>query len=210
MTQQQDARPTPHTDALDTLGSIIDSNEKRDAIHLAVIPVKASEPLQANEDVGIDADGTASNKPANRHLVGKVDPFLTETVLPGDWFWLVIYPREITSLRHVWTHPAFDNSEVEAALPQPNEAQLRETRALIDPVVQAAKQRMTQFAEDLDVGYDEMLERAGEYVRRGDYWNEGEKFDGEGLYGLFWDDYDILMETQTPEDDRGSFFTCSC
>lgn len=33
---------TTHTDALDTLGSIIGPDEKRDAIHLAVFPVYAA------------------------------------------------------------------------------------------------------------------------------------------------------------------------
>jgi hypothetical protein len=88
------------TDALETLGTIITAEEKRDAIHLAVIPVQATIPVRAGDDVN------AEGKP-ERPYVGIVDPFLKAPVYAGEWFWLVIYPRQITSLRHVWSHPAF-------------------------------------------------------------------------------------------------------
>lgn len=87
------------TDALETLGNIIDDTAKRDAIHLAVIPTIAKEKFHPGDHVG--PDGTKNNP------VGIVDPFLSDFVLPGQRFWLVIYPRMITSLRHVWSHPAF-------------------------------------------------------------------------------------------------------
>lgn len=88
------------TDALETLGTIINDKAGRDAIHLAVNPTQAKEVLMPGESVGVD--GT-SNKP----WVGIVDPFLKSGVAPGEWFWLIIYPRQITSLRHVWEHPSF-------------------------------------------------------------------------------------------------------
>lgn len=101
---------TVHTDALETLGMIINDHEKRDAIHLAVEPVKARVKLFPGQDVEIQAhEAFPGDNP-----VGIVDPFLKSAVLPGEYFWLVVYPRQITSLRHVWTHPKFDNSEVEA------------------------------------------------------------------------------------------------
>src|ERR1041385_3217026 len=92
------------TDALETLGTIIDENQKRDAIHLAVEPMVAKEYLKPGEHV--TADGV-SCIPYRKHSVGIVDPFLEKTVQPGERFWLVLYPRTIKSLRHVWEHPAF-------------------------------------------------------------------------------------------------------
>lgn len=100
---------TVATDALETLGTIIDETAGRDAIHLAVEPIVAGQPLRPGDDVGI-VDGLAvmcSNP------VGIVDPFLATKVFTGQRFWLVIYPRQITSLRHVWTHSAFPPVEIE-------------------------------------------------------------------------------------------------
>lgn len=90
------------TDALATLGKIINATAGRDAIHLAVEPTKAQMVLMPGVDVGVD--GTTRNP------VGIVDPFLKQPVKKGEMFWLILYPRTITSLRHVWSHPAFPDS----------------------------------------------------------------------------------------------------
>lgn len=97
------------TDALETLGTIIGDGQGRDAIHLAVEPVIAGQYLEVGEDVGFLPDGSVGicDKP-----VGIVDPFLKAPVQRGQKFWLIVYPRQITSLRHVWTHPAFADAIV--------------------------------------------------------------------------------------------------
>src|ERR1700689_2154091 len=100
------------TDALETLGTIIGEGCGRDAIHLAVEPVVAAHLLKPGAHVGLLADGRAGvvEKP-----LGIVDPFLGNYVQPGERFWLVVYPRQITSLRHVWSHPAFPENSVPVA-----------------------------------------------------------------------------------------------
>src|SRR5271155_4299986 len=107
-----DDRPIA-TDALTTLGTIIDTTAKRDAIHLAVEPVMAGEYLLAGFHVGRESNGLYTTK-ATKHL-GIVDPFLKEPVTPTQRFWLLLYPRQITSLRHVWSHPEFSDSSTSLA-----------------------------------------------------------------------------------------------
>ena len=107
---------TPATDALETLGMIHFKPEKRDAIHLAVEPVKCGElPLNPGERIGI-IDGVAypvgyvvNGVVAKYH--GIVDPFLRNTVSEGQSFWFVMAPRMVQSLRHVWEHPDFPAGE---------------------------------------------------------------------------------------------------
>lgn len=90
------------------IGQLVDEHGKRDAIHIAVIPVIAGQELRPGEHVGILYDQTIGNG-NNRgiKLIGIVDPFLTKQVYQFDKVWLFLYPGSITSLRHVWTHPAF-------------------------------------------------------------------------------------------------------
>ena len=118
MSTPNDTR-SPITDALETLGMIHFKKEKRDAIHLAVLPVVADEDLRPGFRIGI-IDGVAY--PANyiRTINGEevripyhgiVDPFLTTDVREGESFWFVMKPREVRSLRHVWEHPDFPAGE---------------------------------------------------------------------------------------------------
>lgn len=90
--------------ALETLGTTnIPEFAGRDAIHIAVIRRVAATTLYPGQHV--DVDGL----PNGNKTVGIVDPYLTTPVYPGSQFWLLLYPRSITGLRHVWTHPDFDN-----------------------------------------------------------------------------------------------------
>lgn len=107
MTQPTYEKHTTSTDALDTLGSIIGPGERRDAIHLAVEPAIAGEELHAGNHVTIDPSTNIAVRNPGGDCVGIVDPFLTVSVPEGDRFWLVVYPRQINSLRHVWEHSAF-------------------------------------------------------------------------------------------------------
>lgn len=105
---------TMATDAVATIGMLIPEGSGRDAIHLATEPVVSGERLFAGQHIGFLPDGTVGTKATE--LLGIVDPFLTALVMPGERFWLVVYPRTITSLRHVWEHPSFSPAEVKHAV----------------------------------------------------------------------------------------------
>lgn len=89
------------------LGQVIDRSHSRDAVHIAVAPVEASERLTPGERIGVLFDGRAA--PASRvKPIGIVDPFLdTGAVESGEWFYMLLFPNTVTGLRHVWTHPSF-------------------------------------------------------------------------------------------------------
>lgn len=192
-----DSRPVT-TDALETLGSIITEKEKRDAIHLAVEPVIAAHMMEPGAHVGLMADGRASELVDNK--VGIVDPFLDCDVVAGDRFWLVVYPRQITSLRHVWEHPLFPASGETTAAQQ----------------YSASEQWIRNFADRVSLHYDVLMEGAADWVRSkesggwGEYLCFGGLLEGIGVPDEFWTHYDAVTGNVTPEEHRGSFFTCSC
>lgn len=86
------------------LGKLIEGTAYRDAVHIAVAPVVADNCLSPGEHVGI-RDGRVSELFLPH--VGVVDPFLRQDVSKEDRLYLFLYPNTITSLRHVWSHPAF-------------------------------------------------------------------------------------------------------
>jgi hypothetical protein len=84
------------------------NEDRRDAIHIAIAPVKASGSLKAGDHVGRMEDGSFSTKAEKK--IGIVDPFLPGPVPDGQTFWLLLYPYTITGLRHHWTHDEFKPS----------------------------------------------------------------------------------------------------
>lgn len=186
------------TDALATLGTII-TEGSRDAIHLAVEPVIAGETLYPGQDIGLK-DGKAYGLPAQVKAVGIVDPFIKGKVIEGSMFWLIVYPRQITSLRHVWAHPDFDKQEIKVDV----ESEFHKAQAWIQ-----------EFGERTGETYNELMRVADSVVKSGgnswdhEYIHGGEEKEGTFEYE-FWDHYAIVRGVVVPEDKRDSFFSCSC
>lgn len=183
------------TDALEALGSIIDDQQKRDAIHLAVYPCVASCPIMPGTDVGLAHDGRAYHADI-KECVGIVDSFLKSRVNTGERFWLVIYPRQIKSLRHVWEHPAFPASG--------------ETETQAKPAMSRSEEWIREFAASIPLGYDVIMDGAETYVKHGDYLTLGGLLEGESVPDDFWPHYENVTGTRVEEAKRGSFFSCSC
>lgn len=88
------------------LGQLLENDDRRrDAVHVAVMPVTAAEHLYPGQHIGfigpIRELVASTGEP-----IGIVDPFLQKSVRQGERFLMCMYPGTITSLRHVWTHPA--------------------------------------------------------------------------------------------------------
>lgn len=189
---------TVSTDALETLGMIIGDNEKRDAIHLAVIPVKAGVSLMAGMYINA-VDGVA--KPDPRGL-GIVDPFIDGPIEPGQNFWMVLRPRIIKSLRHVWSHPSFPD-EI-GVTPKPSK--------------QESEKWLREFCSTADCpGYDATIAAAlGKYSDgdEGYGYNDGEyiHFSGLDAHGEIPGEFWFHLENMTGRiiTQRAAHFSCSC
>jgi hypothetical protein len=205
---------TTHTDALDTLGSIIGDGEKRDAIHLAVFPVEAAHRLRPGEHVALDHDGRAIVMTPGQGI-GIVDPFLVEYVPTGGRFWLVVYPRQITSLRHVWEHPDFPPSG------ETGSAQTAADRG-------ASEAWLRDFLERHgdNPGFDAVIAviRDGQWSAGGDDWDVSGRmsawgpyihFTGADAHGgdltpEFWRHVEVYLGRTIPQSERAEGFSCSC
>ncbi len=93
------------------LGELLKGDEKRDAIHVALLPVKAGHRLCPGQHVGLigyNEDAGVYVASGNAEHVGIIDPYLNGYVSPGEHCWLCFYPNTVTSLRHAFTHPSLD------------------------------------------------------------------------------------------------------
>jgi hypothetical protein len=187
------------TDALATLGTIIDVFQKRDAIHLAVEPVVAGCQLNPGQRIGFRADGKAIpvSHLTKHKTLGIVDPFLIGTVEEGQRFWLIVLPRQITSLRHVWEHPGFPATDS----PEP-------------PADSAlAKSILEEFGSTADLTtYDDKNEPIYSVVMRalrGMDENGYVPFDATGdIPDKVWDAYEMVTGKRVSE--RHEYFSCAC
>ncbi len=181
---------TVTTDALETLGTIIGPNEKRDAIHLAVEPVEAWEDLNPGDHIMV-SNGKAGHGPLP---IGIVDPFLAAPVKKGERFWFVMYPRQVRSLRHVWTHPAFPDEDT-AGVARGHAKALSE-------------QWLRSFCDTHDCPEYEVTLAAA--VANAD--DEYLFFRNRDAHGTippdFWDHVEIV--TGRKMEYRPAFFSCSC
>lgn len=176
------------------LGQIIDTEQHRDAIHVAVAPVVAGTlELQPGAHVGFLDDGTVGPECGLTTAIGVVDPFLRKPVRPGERFWLFLYPGTIKSLRHEWTHPAFSTVATPA----------------ID-----AESRLREIAAACDMGYEMMMNAAEMWLEYGDYTTQqGQESwrDNFPQYAEeFWSLYEKLKGRDVRGDKRSNFFSCSC
>lgn len=92
------------------IGSILTSPQCRDAIHVAVYPIQAGEHLSSGDRVKL-LNNKAVKSTTKLNTIGIVDPFLEESVREDDWFWLFLLPGTVRSLRHEWSHSAFESMD---------------------------------------------------------------------------------------------------
>ena len=186
-------------DKIPKLGSLITEPQHRDAIHIAVAPVTAGEDLDVGARIGFTGD--AYTVGTNAEIIGIVDPFLRKKVKQGEMFYMFLLPNTITSLRHEWTHSAFEKEEALASM-EPTFMKLKGNPA--------EEKWITDFAEGIGSTYGEIMQGADDYLSSGDYLVRGGTFEGYSIPDEFWDKYEIIKRTKIKDDDRGTFLSCSC
>ena len=173
------------------VGKLITSEQDRDAIHVPILPVVASEDLSPGQHVGLSTQGKAMQtaKP-----IGVVDPFLTvDVVHKGEMFWLCLYPGSITSLRHEWTHPSLGNP------------------------LQKSIDYIEDLAGQIGLSYSALINAAAQFVQDGEHTHMGSNEDYHDVephqWQQFWHHYSKLSpKSKLPDetDQKHHFFSCAC
>lgn len=176
------------------LGQIITTEQDRDAIHCAVAPIIAAQRLSPVEHVAIE--GGKAVRTGTK--IGVVDPFLKQSVEKGEKFWMFLYPGSIKSLRHEWTHPAFND----------------EVRITVNTSKKASEEWMTEWAmrhmgddyySDEQRSPQDALRaaiEAGENMSVGPHEDARDHIDNE-----WWNHWEIITGKT---GQRGEYFSCGC
>ena len=191
------------------LGEILEGEQFRDAIHIAVAPVIAAEKLAPGQDIGFIAGSKTEVGATVKGYIGIVDPYLKKLVFPGQQFYMFLYPQTITSLRHEWTHPAF---ETNAPAPVVVAAPVIDVDAALK---RRSREWMERFAKEAEMPCEDLLKHATAYLATGNEYVEfGTQHAQDAFYRKgkeFWRHFEILTGLVVPEhQDEDSPFSCSC
>lgn len=184
-----------------TLGKLLEADQPRDAIHIAIAPVVAVDKVFPGQQIGFVKEGDFENVrvTATAAPIGIADPFLTQPVFPGQRFWMFLFPNTITSLRHDWTHPAFESTGSVAA------------GSLV-----SADFWMKDFAKRVHLSYDEVIQAGREYLRTGAVFVQRDSQSARDAFyeerKQYWDNFQIITgnTVSTEEREEGTPFCCNC
>lgn len=199
------------TDALEVLGTVItDKKVGRDAVHLACLPViVGDEFVIPGQHVGFGPDGTAVRFPPGK-LIGIIDPFITAPVYRGSEVLLLLYPRTIESLRHVWSHPDVPDEPVRVSpgdYTAPPMVGVTATRDLLIQALDKVGRRL-----EYPVSGKDLLDHMD-----GDEWIHTGADDINGtvvIPQLLWEMFRDVHGRHAKNDPHGSgdglYFSCAC
>ena len=163
----------------------------KDAIHVAIVAVRAATPINPGQKCSINEFGEAVSD--NGRGVGVADPFLKQAIAKGQSFWLLLNGTEVPNVKHTWEHPKI------AFGPPTREVKLNKT--------------LLANAEDLGLTYQQLMDACQKCVDTNspvEY--EGTKTAEELSEDVFVDSYEIWSEwcEETGYDDFPDYGTDCC
>lgn len=196
-------------DAVATMGTILtDDVGGRDAVHVAVISATAIVALKPGQHVSLqgEPDETLLVGPGKDHI-GIVDPFLTVNIKAGERFWLYLYPRTITSLRHNWTHPKFADAPIGSVYTPPatrlaSEQWLRDFCANADCPSYETVIKAIEGSTFLDAEPNDRIYVDGDCIHVNGTTAHGE------IPPEFWDHVETVLGKKVKK--KPTYFSCSC
>lgn len=182
-------------DVLRRIGTCHQQSFGRDAVHIALASVRAYEDLNPGDrlcfavkgdDKWVKKDTGDWEKDGN--ALGIADPFITQPINKGSWFYIFLFPGSIKSLKHEWTHEDFS----------------------IQTAKTESEKWMISYAAELGMTMDRLIEAGESFLDSGEYLSDGGRYEGMSIPEEFWDHFQNITGRGVPQDRRDSFFSCSC
>lgn len=170
------------------LGELVDGTPPRDAIHVAITPAIVDTNLKPGTRVGVInmTAGIPLVGMIQSNQIGIIDPFLPDYVPRGERCWVLLFPNTIIGMHHEWQHPLLVN----------------------DQIRESSKKWIENFCAEELLDYQQLLDATENYLENGRNWNVGHS--GYEFKDEYWLHYMIVTGKFVPENERYSFFYCSC
>ena len=184
------------------LGELVTEEVERDAIHIALVPVRATETLRPGQHIGLQPGSELFVGKGFKPHIGIVDPFLKKSVKKDDIFYMCLYQNTVTGMRHHWLHPSFSEAPkvIEVAKVKTEEELLKE--------------EFKDIAEKADQSYNRFYNAFEDYVDYNDYCYSGDNESYKNLSEIdrnrAWEIFELLSGKPAPKDYRPIPFSCSC
>lgn len=117
----------------------------KDAIHVAIVAVRAAEPIRPGSRCNLNDHREAVN---DKDGIGVADPFRKDTIVTGQSVWLLLNQDAVPNVRHVWDHPTADFT--------PPEREPQKNKYLVD------------YAAELGVTYEQLMDACAYVVEHND------------------------------------------
>lgn len=174
-----------------TFGGLAKGINKQDAIHIAVLLVKATFTVKPGDKVRVKREGDwwVTTNDETVEPLGVADPFIERSIEEGCTFYVFVYPNTVMNMTHSWTHPLLGSKD-------------------------EAKARFEKHAEALGVSYEDLLSAAHRANDYGEYHTQyGTDDQRDYMLSLdlkeFWFDFATLTGAEI-HDDEHYVYSCTC
>lgn len=172
----------------------------RDAIHVAVVSLKAAGSMYAGDPVIWHEKGKSVKVVDSRLApIGIVSAFMKNGVNEGDLVWIMLYPNTVTGMTHHWSHPDFDSVK--------NEMSLEQANLIIENM---ADELGTFIYGDDESRSETLIHHANRYCQhQSGCWSEDEYQASPESWENFWKAYSVVTGNPEPTKNRVPF-RCAC
>jgi hypothetical protein len=166
----------------------------RDAIHVAVISVTAWGSLNRGDRVKWHRKGVSVRVcHSDEDAIGIVNPFLNRA---EGTVWIMLYPNTVTGMKHHWSHPDFDQIEIDLELAERTIERMAETLGM--------------SSYDDCSARDRLIQDANEYCRhQSGVWGSDYYMADPQDWENFWKAYSVVTGNPRPTENRVPF-RCAC
>lgn len=169
----------------------------RDAIHVAVVSLRSSADMNPGQAVTWHEKGI-SVKPCSITDVeiGIVNPFVRGGVGRFENVWIMLFPNSVTGMTHHWSHPDFDEIDLDLDFAKSIVKKTAAALGLYD-------------CESQDT-FDYLIELASSYCERPNgCWPHDDYELSSESWENFWKAYSVVTGNPRPTENRAPF-RCAC